>query len=345
MNTQFNAHFDSFGHFFFDDFTNEARLVLATQSVISPLMKNGLIRIRGVNAKTFLQGQLSCDVNPVSSSVSTFGAYCTIQGRVQAFFTLFLHDNDYFMLLPLSILPATLAELKKYGAFSKVAIDDVSDQFNTIGLYCKKDSSFYSVLSSDNSLKLFPTDANANTVNDNGIISIQPVAVVDKIISFIIVESGQSTSLWEKLCSLNATPVGDQAWQVVLIENGIPSIDEKTMNEFLPHSLNLPQLNAVHFKKGCYRGQEIVARMQYKGKIKKHLYRAVFSGTSLPQNGTLIVTEEKKEAGQFVNTVMISSDEGVCLAIIGDEIALENAMLYSHDGSVVIKEIKPFDLL
>lgn len=160
----------------------------------------GLLNISGEQAKKFLQGQLTCNLDEVTENNPCRGAHCNPQGRIISFFLLFLHDNQYYLQMPRELIPIALKALQKYAVFFKVKMADVSDTFN------------------------------------------QP-------------------DLLKHLPSMD-------------ISDGIPAIYPETSEKFLPHELNLPALGAVSFNKGCYTGQEIIARMQYRGKLKNHLYRA-----------------------------------------------------------------------
>jgi hypothetical protein len=163
----------------------------------------GLLRIAGVDAKRFLQGQLTCNVDEVTTTEYRLGAHCNPAGRIISLFRLFLYHDDYYMQMPRETVPVALTALKKYAVFFKVALSDVSDALIFIG-YCK------------NPLTLKQEDIHA------GIVAIYP----------------------------------------------------ETSAKFLPHEINLPELNGVSFNKGCYTGQEIIARMHYRGKSKYHLYHA-----------------------------------------------------------------------
>jgi len=326
LDAYFNAQIDEDNHFFFSTVNKEAEQVIQKQLCISPLFNVGLIKVSGVNAKTFLQGQLSCDVNTIDANQNSFGAYCTVQGRIQSFFTLCMYDNDYFLSLPLSMLPITLTELRKYAVFSKVNIDDVTNTYKILGVYGDKTKvvSFFEQAQLPLPEKNFLSTISISN-KENGIKINRLYSSDETILAQLIIPQSATEIMWQKFLDHHAAPIGDNAWQLVLIEQGIPSIDEKLTALFLPHNLNLPELNAVNFKKGCYRGQEIVARMQYLGKIKKHLYRVTVMSNFMPENGSACASADEKEIGQIINSAWLSTGKLLCLVMLQDE-AMENQL-------------------
>lgn len=123
---------------------------------------------------------------------------------------------------------------------------------------------------------------------------------------------------------------GIKSWELLDIKNGIPTVYPETVGLFTPHQLNLPQLNAVSFTKGCYIGQEIIARMQYLGKLKQQMYRINFNSTQLPTPGCKFVDQAKHEVGELVMAAFANEQEIHALAVlqnsaINQTIYLENS--------------------
>lgn len=213
-------------------------------------MKPGILQIAGHDAKTLLQGQLTCDMNEVLPGKILFGAHCNPHGRVISFFRIFLWNDTYCLQMPYEMIPVALLALKKYAVFFKVTLTDATDIFSDI--------------------------------ND------------DKIAD---------------------------------IKKGIPAIYPETSEQFLPHDLNLHQLGAMSFTKGCYTGQEIIARMQYRGKLKNHLYQAHSENTTAPIRGNPIYTENK-EAGTMVDYVRLEKETGYQLLVIASEKDIDKNPLF-----------------
>lgn len=199
------------------------------------------LKISGDNAKNFLQGQLTCDVNQLHAGQSYLGAHCNQKGRVLFNFLLLHQDEHYYMKLPANMLETAKNRLEKFAVFSKVTIEPVSLDDNTEGLLATKEKE---------------------------------------------------------------------------IEMGFVTIYPETSGLFTPHELNYPQFeNMISFTKGCYTGQEIVARMQYLGKLKKHLYHATINTTSTDLLGCSVIDEDRQEVGLVADYAANTSS---CLLVMND---------------------------
>lgn len=199
------------------------------------LSQFGFLKVSGPDAAKLLQGQLTCDVTQLPS----FAAHCNPQGRVVSFFYLFCLENQYYLFMPRTMVPVTLAALKKYAVFYKVSLEDASETLECIG----------------------------------------SMTVVENAISLPF---GKNRFLIIQAKTPDVTNITE--WKQLDIAEGIPQVYPETSSTFLPHDINLDQLNAISLNKGCYTGQEIIARMQYRGKLKKRMYRV-----RMPQNSTLSV--------------------------------------------------------
>lgn len=338
----FNELFNNNHHFFFSTLQEEATAVLEKKTLISPLSSYGLIHVSGADAKTFLQGQLSCDLNSIEITRNTFGAYCTVKGRVQSFFLLFKEkekaEDAYLLCLPQTLVSDTLKELRKYALFSKVTLVDASNKYSLLGVYGEEVAVNTVFDRFEMPFPRSPHGDNTNQLqNDNGIINRLP-AMPNTALLLLVLSAETAEYLWKAFLKNDVIPIGFNAWQLALIENKIPSVDAKTSGEFLPHSLGLPSLQAVSFKKGCYRGQEIVARMEYLGKNKKHLYLAECKTDTLPENGSVCVNESDAEAGQVVNASWLAPGKALCLIVLHDNFL--NQKLLLQDGRYAIEIVR-----
>lgn len=124
----------------------------------------------------------------------------------------------------------------------------------------------------------------------------------------------------------------DNNWQLQDIRNGIPTIYPETIGEFTPHQINFQLINGISFNKGCYIGQEIIARMHYLGKLKQQMYRVSFSSNQPPVPGTKIYTAQKQEIGILVNAATANNQDYEALAVLQNDaikeaIYLENQII------------------
>lgn len=259
------------------------------------LIDLGLIRISGKDAKQFLQGQLTCDLEEISADQSRLGAHCDIKGRVIASFRLFFYQNDYYFVLPRSTLPLLLTSLQKYAVFSKVKLTDISNDWKKIGLY---GSSMEDLL---NEQKLYSDQENGVAESAHKLSLSIPGPVSRSILLAPVPES---------IVFINAEleQQNVEHWHLLDIMAGIPTIYPETSGQFTPHQLNFPQIGGVSFNKGCYIGQEIIARTQYLGKSKSRLYRVSFETNNPPLPGTSLLDDDQKtEKGTLI---MCAKEQG-----------------------------------
>ncbi len=231
----------------------------------------GLISVSGTDAETFLQGQITADLRTITDAQPGFAAYCNAKGRIRALFRIFLHQKSYFLQLPIGVLPNTLATLKKYARFSKVILADVSEQWQRIGIWFIGTEWKGAVL---------------NNLQDVILLSL-PSPVPYKRFELIGL-SQVIKPIWDQLLETYHSATTDfDAWKSLDIQAGIPEIWPETIEQFLPHSLNLPALGAISFHKGCYCGQEIVARMEYRANTTSKLFHLpVPDAENIPLPGT-----------------------------------------------------------
>ena len=245
----------------FGDFSAEF-IAARDATVLSPLSHLGLIECAGEDAKNFLHNQLTSDINHLAPGSAQHSAWCNAKGRMQASFLLFRNDTDYRALLSSDLLPGIRNDLQKYVMRSRVRITDLSNTQEIFGL-----SGSQAETALKNASLPVPTDLLATAEFPQG-----TVIRLDAARFVIVVSSEKATEYWKSLCSV-ARPVGTPIWHWLDIQEGIPLITKATKEAFVPQMVNFDKIGGVSFHKGCYPGQEVVARTQYLGKVKRHLYR------------------------------------------------------------------------
>jgi folate-binding protein YgfZ len=246
---------------------------MADSAFFCTLSHEGVLAVRGADASKFLQGQLTCNLNYLSDTQASLGARCTQKGRMQSSFRILLEGDGVLMAMATELLEAQLADLKKYAVFSKSKLTDESAAWVRFGLE-HADAALISL-----GLEL-PADTDS-VVRNNGLIAIR----VSPERAELWVAADQADAIKGKLSALLAE--GDlNQWLLGQIRAGIGQVMPSTRELFIPQMLNLQAVGGVSFKKGCYTGQEIVARMQYLGKLKRRLYRLTLDASELPEPGT-----------------------------------------------------------
>ena len=286
--------------------------------------------LKGKKAFDLLQGQFTCDVKEVTAQQSRLGAHCDQKGRIQSTFRLFQFHDIYYMQLPISLSQHALQQLKKYSHLFRITPKDVSGDFKIIGL---NGSEIETVLTELN-IPIPQTIDSACTFQDHLIIRVPG----NSLPRFMIY--GDPSSIDQLLLKMNQhsllTKADDSAWKLLDISAGLAAIYPQTIGEFTPHHLNYPALNAVNFKKGCYIGQEIVARMQYLGKLKQHLQCGVFNESATAEPGTKLYNNEGQEVGTIIDVATdIENNQHVVLAVIADNALDKPLYIGIPNGSVV----------
>lgn len=290
----------------------------------TPLSHEGVLAVRGADAKTFLQGQITCHLGYVNDQRSSLGARCTPKGRMLSSFRVLLDNDGYLLAMDHEILDAQLNELQKFAVFSKSKLSNDSALWSRFGLY-RADAALQAL-----GIEL-PSDINS-TVHHNNMIAIRASAELAEL----WVHADEGPCLHKRLLGqLTEAPLN--TWLLAQIRSGIGHVSLPTREQFIPQMLNLPALDAVSFKKGCYTGQEIVARMQYLGKLKRHMYRFQMSGDKVPEPGTALTSPVHSSAvGEVVSAAR--SEYGIELLATALDDAVSDGRIYLEGNENVVLE-------
>lgn len=345
MQDQWQAHLQTFNATFAEgrlsNFGQAEDEVKAAQSgnIMTALASLGHIEITGADTVDFLQGQFSNDVKQVSTSHSQLNAYCTPKGRILTTFRLFAMADHYYMTLPHELLEGTLKRLRMYVMRSQVTLNDISESWVSIGI-AGPDSETHVA----ETLGEIPADINAvKTVKDIAIIRVPGVkprfelhGPVDKMIA-----------IWDQLAA-RLTLVGEGVWSHLDIEAGIPTIRAQTAEKFVPQMVNLQAIDGLSFKKGCFPGQEIVARTQYLGKLKKRMYRAHIDTQDTVQAGDELygADENNKQSIGTIVEAQPSPRSGYDILAVIQITEAENKPVHLHkqDGALLEISELPYSL-
>lgn len=287
---------------------------MADSAFFCPLSHEGVLAVRGPDASKFLQGQLTCNLNYLSDSQSSLGARCNQKGRMQSSFRILLEGDGCLLAMARELIEPQLADLKKYAVFSKAKLADESASWARFGLADAQ--------AALNGLGLELPEEDGAVARADGLIALRV--------------SSQRAELWvpaERAASLRqhlATqlPEGElNQWLLGQIRAGLGQVMPETRELFIPQMLNLQAVGGVSFKKGCYTGQEIVARMQYLGKLKRRLYRLALPGDALPVPGTALFAPSHNSAiGEVV--LAARTQQGVELLAVLQAEAVEGGELH-----------------
>jgi len=267
--------------------------IKANKNVLCELSHLGLLEVSGEDAVTFLQGQVTNDVKLLTGNNAHYSAYCTPKGRMLALFLTFSHFDHLHLQFNRDLLEPIMKRLRMYVMRSKVQIKDVSDEINRFGLNGPQAASVLATLFSS-----VPTQDYELLTLENG--ALLKLPATDNNQRFEIFANAENTPIIWNALKQHCQLVGKPCWDWLEIQVGIPDISQKTQEQFVPQMLNLDILKGISFKKGCYTGQEIVARTHYLGSVKRRTYLASIDSSSMPSEGDKIHDDAQNEVGQIV---------------------------------------------
>ena len=306
-------------------------MTATNNNILCDLSHLGLLEISGADAVTFLQGQVTNDVSLLNGSNAQYSAYCNPKGRMLALFLAFAHYNHLHLQLNRELLEPIMKRLKMYVMRSNVEIKDVSDSIIKFGLNGLEAASMLAPLFSK-----IPTDDYEIVSLENGAILKLPSYNGDARFE-IFTDAINAPLIWDALKN-NCKVVEKLHWDWLEIQAGIPDVELKTQEQFVPQMLNLDILNAINFKKGCYTGQEIVARTHYLGTVKRRTYLAEIKAGQAPQAGDKVLDAAKNEVGQIVRIAPNLTNSFDALIELRIE-AKEAGNLTCNDAAIKVKDL------
>ncbi|MFC3533574.1 YgfZ/GcvT domain-containing protein [Vogesella facilis] len=287
------------------------------------LSKFSILRISGDDATAFLQGQFSCDVAAVAENGVSWGSYSTAKGRMQASFLLFGSMGVFHLLLRRDIADTFRKRLSMFVLRAKVKIESVDDSMLALGVM----------------------QANAS----NGVLPQREIVAGEDLVATvasnvrIVLTAAPAAVLAQWQTSHRA--VGSQAWDWVFVQAGLPWVSQATYEEFVPQMANLDLLGGISFKKGCYPGQEIVARTQYLGKVKRRLYRARVTAAAVNEGDALIAASSGEQTiGRIVMVVPLMDGSSECLLVMQSGAWDEQPKLAADAQSSLVQLPLPYSL-
>ncbi len=291
-------------------------------TVWSALTHMGIIRAAGPDAAAFLHSQFSNDVLNLGAT-SQLNAYCTAQGRMIALFRVVRRDDAYLLLLPGAIQAAVQKRLALYVLRAKVQLAAVPE-WAILGL--SGPEAPQALAAAGLPAPAVPAAATGGDVT--------VMAIPGRAPRYLLMGPESAVSALPSRMP-GVARVGACAWAWLEIQAGLPTIGAQTGEAFVPQMTNLDLLSGIHFRKGCYPGQEIVARTHYLGRLKQRMYLASLPpGAPIPPPGATL--QAPNLPGQPAGTVVdaqIGPDGGVdLLAVI---------QISSHDEGAVLWQDLP----
>jgi folate-binding protein YgfZ len=260
------------------------------EPVLAPLPELGVMAVSGPDAVSFLQTQLTNDVAHLAPDALQLNGYCTAKGRLLASFHRWRHGEDVLLRLPRAILPAVMKRLSMFVLRAKVKIADASDQWTTAGLLGHGASEFLRLAG-------VAVPAAPWTGTRMGDVRVDRVPGSDALPErFLLTSPAAAPPAW----AASLPKVSSAAWWWSEIGAAVPTVFAATQEKFVPQMINFEVLGGVNFKKGCYPGQEVVARSQYLGKLKRRMQRAHADATGVAVGADVFHSGEAQPVGTVV---------------------------------------------
>ena len=304
--------------------------LISQGAMLIDLSHYGLIQVHGEDAESFLQNQLSNDIHNVTEETFQESAWCSPKGRIKANFRIFKQDDRYYLSVSADLIEQTIQKLSMYVMMSKVTIEDVSDSFVHFALAGDSSAAL---------LKEILTEDSKQVTRHKSLSILNIAGDTPRFEVFGKVDDAKA--LWEQ-CSENATIVSKNAWQFLDIKAGIPMITAASSEAWIPQMVNYIAVGGVDFKKGCYPGQEVVARLNYLGKTKRQMYRIQIDTDQLPTIGDDLVSDTS--AGKILNAAINSDGKVEALAVLKIAEAEKALKLSANDQAEISLLDLPYSL-
>jgi folate-binding protein YgfZ len=241
-------------------------------AVFSELRSAGLVSVRGPDAQAFLHAQLTSDIAGLGASRTQWSGYCSPKGRLLATFLVWRHDDEFLLQLPESLRASIQSRLARYVLRARVKLEN-------------PESRLYGVWG-DNARATIANVAGELPSEAHHVSMAEGVRVARLSIDrFVVVASSQRAASVRAMLLSHAREAPESVWSRLDIQAGVPIILPQTQEEYVPQMVNLDAIGGLSYTKGCYPGQEIVARTHYLGRLKQRAYRIHVPVTEPPLPG------------------------------------------------------------
>lgn len=303
--------------------------------VITPMFSQGVIEVTGEDAVTFLQGQLTNDIKQLDRHAQLNG-YCSPKGRLLSILKTYRIGSAIYLECPVSQQDFVQKRLQMFVLRAKVKLNRVNEQWFRVGIAGNDIENTLAQLG-----LTLPKDVNEITVIENTVIIRLPGEIPRVQIWLATQDVEQQYARLQSICR----PMTEDVWTGFEILAGIPTILPESQELFVPQMVNMDLLSGINFKKGCYTGQEIVARTHYLGKVKRRTLVFTLSNNTLentPKAGEILLTQEQQEAGHIVSASRLNNQTFVLLVEIRLEVLAEKQLIFWNGQEISIFETQPY---
>ena len=299
---------------------DEMEMALADSGVVCPLTSLGILHVAGEDSGEFLHNQLTQAVSDLGGSTTALAAWCNAKGRTRALFRVVPSDTGMLLIADAELLRAIQPRLQMFILRSRVALTNLSGSERLLGL------------AGPTAETLLTEAAGSLPVRPDGLTRAGDLHVIalpgDRGLRYLLLGPNEQIETFRQRFRDALTEGSEVFWRLQDIRAGLPAITPETSESIIPTMLNLEPLGGISYEKGCYPGQEVVARMHYRGQLKRRLYRARVAGDP-PAPGTPVNDLEGGEAGLVVSAAEAPGETSEMLAVLridkaGDEALTAN---------------------
>jgi len=281
------------------------------EAILIDLSYKGLICVSGPDAVAFLQGQLSTDIERLTADQSQLSSWNNAKGRVVAVMRVFRRDEHVYLSLAASVKSTVLKRLSMYVLRSQVKLADAGDGMSTLGLIGEGAATLLGQAA-------IPVPSRLNHVTRSD--GVQAIRLHGELPRYLIYGGAETLRELKQRLEPVTSPGTEDTWALHKILAGEPTIYSETSEHFVAQMLGLEELGAIDFKKGCYIGQEVIARAHYRGGVKRHMTRALCETRSLLKPGMEVRdVEQDSPAGEIVDARLDGEGLWQMLVVIQDD--------------------------
>lgn len=296
-----------------------------------------LATLTGADSEKYLQGQVTADVATLTEHQHLLAAHCDAKGKMWSNLRLFRRDGGFALIERRSIRDAQLTELKKYAVFSKVTIAP-DDEHVLLGV-----AGFQARAALANVFTTLP-DAEKQVVQEGATSILWFAHPAER---FLLVTDVATAELISEKLRGEAQLNNSQQWLALNIEAGLPVIDAANSAQFIPQATNLQALGGISFKKGCYTGQEMVARAKFRGANKRALWYLAGKASRLPEAGEdleLKMGENWRRTGTILAAVQLDDGRLLVQAVMNNDMEPDSIFRVRDDAGSLRIEPLPYSL-
>lgn len=303
---------------------------------IAHLSDLSVINVTGIDTNKYLQGQITVDVEQLDHNIALIGCHCDFKGKMWNIFYAIGQAQDVSLICHQESVDSSLRELKKYGVFSKVEIEDASQQWTLLG------GTGAELANLVNAVFHQAPDRDKQVIHcDSGFV----VYLESPEPRFLLMLKKGAAQAFIDEYPQPLSPV--DRWNALDIQAGIANIQQATSNQFVPQMVNMQALGAIDFEKGCYMGQEVVARTKYLGKNKRAAFILKGQSQFSVKAGDMLemqIGDNWRRGGTVLRTSKTEGEDWILAVLANDTNQGQQLRLKERPNEIFTVQPQPYSI-